>query len=90
MLLALADENENGQITWTEFIPVGIEAIKTFLARNKMLQKQPAQQKEINKDTLKHVFELEIQAIDAILKRRFEAFDTDPETKEHSGKMTFK
>ena len=90
VLLALADENENGQITWTDFIPVGIEAIKTFLARNKMLQKQPAQQKEINKDTLRHVFELEIQAIDAILKRRFEAFDTDPETKEHSGKITFK
>ena len=60
VLLALADENENGQITWTDFIPVGIEAIKTFLARNKMLQKQPAQQKEINKDTLRHVFELEI------------------------------
>ena len=38
-LLALADENPNGRISWPEFIPVGIEAIKTFLARNKMLQK---------------------------------------------------
>lgn len=36
-LLALADENPNGKISWPEFIPVGIEAIKTFLARNKML-----------------------------------------------------
>ena len=41
VLLALADENENGHITWADFIPVGIDAIKTFLARNKMLQKQP-------------------------------------------------
>lgn len=89
VLLALADENENGQITWTQFIPVGIEAIKTFLARNKMLQKQQAQQKEINKDTLKYVFEPEIQSIDAILKRKFEHYDTDVETKEHTGKITF-
>lgn len=35
VLLALADENNVGNITWADFIPVGIEAIKTFLARNK-------------------------------------------------------
>lgn len=39
VLLALADENDMGNITWQQFIPVGIDAIKTFLARNKMLQK---------------------------------------------------
>ena len=89
VLLALADENNVGNITWADFIPVGIDAIKTFLARNKMLAKQPAQQKEINKETLKFVFETEIQQISLILQRRFEAFDTDPETKEHSGKITF-
>ena len=44
---------------------------------------------ELNKDTLKFVFETEIQQIALILKRRFEAFDTHPETKEHSGKITF-
>lgn len=38
-LLALAKENENGKIYWEEFIPNGIEAIKTFLARNKSLSK---------------------------------------------------
>ena len=37
VLLSLAEENENGAITWSDFIPVGIDAIKTFLARNKML-----------------------------------------------------
>lgn len=39
VLLALADENEEGSITWASFIPVGIAAIKTFLARNKMIAK---------------------------------------------------
>lgn len=38
---------------------------------------------------MKFVFEPEIQQISLILKRRFEAFDTDPETKEHSGKISF-
>ena len=60
VLLALADENNVGNITWADFIPVGIEAIKTFLARNKQLQKAPAQSKEIVKDSLKHVFDMEI------------------------------
>jgi len=35
------------------------------------------------------VFDTEIQQISLILQRRFEAFDTDPETKEHTGKITF-
>jgi hypothetical protein len=39
MLLAIADENPNGKISWREFIPVGIDAIKTFLARNKIFHK---------------------------------------------------
>lgn len=89
MLLALADENKVGNITWAEFIPVGIDAIKTFLARNKDLQKQPAAVKDINKETLMFVFETEIQQISAILQRRFEAHDTDPESKEHTGKINF-
>lgn len=88
-LLALADENENGHISWQQFIPVGIEAIKTFLARNKSLAKQPVSAKEVNKETLKFVFETEIAQIALILQRRFEAFDTHPETKEHSGKISF-
>jgi hypothetical protein len=34
MLVALADENSDELISWEEFIPVGIEAIKTFYIRN--------------------------------------------------------
>jgi len=36
-LIALADENGDGKISWEEFIPVGIDAIKTFFSRNKVL-----------------------------------------------------
>ena len=36
-LIALADDNDDGKITWEEFIPVAIDCIKTFFARNKVL-----------------------------------------------------
>lgn len=34
MLIALADEDEDEMINWREFIPIGIEAIRTFYCRN--------------------------------------------------------
>ena len=34
MLIALADENKDELIDWHEFIPIGIDAIKTFYSRN--------------------------------------------------------
>ena len=34
MLIALADEDEHERINWKEFIPIGIDAIKTFYMRN--------------------------------------------------------
>ena len=71
VLLALADENPSGMISWNDCIPEGIVAIKTFLARNKELGKQAANVKEINKETLKFVFETEIASINGILQRRF-------------------
>lgn len=36
-LVALADENEDGLIDWEEFVPIAIESIQTFFARNKTL-----------------------------------------------------
>ena len=36
-LMALADENNDGKISWEEFIPIGIDTIKSFFARNKTL-----------------------------------------------------
>jgi Ca2+-binding EF-hand superfamily protein len=34
MLIALADEDHDEMIDWKEFIPIGIEAIRTFYCRN--------------------------------------------------------
>jgi Ca2+-binding EF-hand superfamily protein len=34
MLIALADEDLDELISWKEFIPIGINAIKTFYSRN--------------------------------------------------------
>lgn len=60
-LLALADENPNGKITWADFIPVGIKAVQIFLERNAYLETLKASQKEVNKETLKLVYEFEIK-----------------------------
>ena len=60
ILLALADETENGGISWPDFIPVGIEAIKTFLARNKLLQKMNASKVEISEETIRYIYMEEV------------------------------
>jgi hypothetical protein len=51
-LMALADENMDGIISWEEFIPIGIDTIKAFFARNKTLQRAKAFEREISKDAL--------------------------------------
>ena len=43
ILLAQADENSNGKITWNDFIPFGINAIQVFLDRNKNRSASDAQ-----------------------------------------------
>ena len=55
-LIALAEENPQGRISWADFIPTGIEAIQTFLQRNKNLAKQQSAQKTIDKDTIRVIF----------------------------------
>lgn len=90
MLLAIADENKNGKISWHEFIPVGIDAIKTFLARNKLMAKGQIYDREVNPDTMKLVFENGIHITQMWFFRKFEMVDIDKETKEHSGCVSFK
>lgn len=51
-LIALADDNDDGKITWEEFIPIAIDSIKTFFARNKTIQKIDEKDKEIKKEAL--------------------------------------
>ena len=41
MLIALADENKAEKIDWQLFIPIGIQAIRTFYTRNLAKKNQP-------------------------------------------------
>lgn len=89
-LLALADENPNGKITWRDFIPYGINAVQVFLERNKLHAKKKEEEKvQLKPELLKTLYEGEIKKVEEIMKKRFEAFDTDKETKKHSGLITF-
>lgn len=90
-LLALADENPNGKISWREFIPFGISAIQVFLERNKQMAKKGADEKgnTLKPEILKTLYENEIKKFATIMIKRFERFDTDEETKKHSGLITF-
>lgn len=89
-LLALADENPNGKITWKQFIPFGINAIQVFLERNKQAAKRSQDDKSaIKPELLKVLYEGEIKKVGVIMQKRFEMYDTDPETKKRSGLITF-
>jgi len=66
-LIALADENNDELIDWEEFVPVGIESIKTFFARNKALQRAKAHERELNKEALQLVYQDEINKSNEIL-----------------------
>lgn len=48
-LIAMADENQDGKIQYSEFIPIGIDLIKTFIARDKALEMSVNRESEVNK-----------------------------------------
>ncbi len=60
MLIALADENKDELIDWHEFIPIGIDAIKTFYSRN--IAKKNQERMSFGQDALKLIY------IDEIMK----------------------
>lgn len=66
-LIALADENSDGVIVWEEFIPVGIESIRTFFARNKALQRAKNLERELNREAIKALYIEEIEKAYTIL-----------------------
>ena len=75
MLIALADENDDERIDWKEFIPIGLDAIRTFYTRN--LQKAAADEmKSADPDQLKKVYWDEINKTSALLEYKFKAVDT--------------
>ncbi|CDW82161.1 radial spoke protein 7 [Stylonychia lemnae] len=74
-LVALADENDDGLIDWEEFIPIGIESIQTFFARNKTLQRAKAYERELNKEAMLLVYQDEIKKANEILQKKFVKID---------------
>jgi Ca2+-binding EF-hand superfamily protein len=66
MLIALADENEDELINWQEFIPIGIEAIRTFYMRN-IVKEQADQQIQPDPEALKLVYWDEILKVNKLL-----------------------
>mmetsp|Transcript_11577 Transcript_11577/g.17495 ORF Transcript_11577/g.17495 Transcript_11577/m.17495 type:complete len:345 (-) Transcript_11577:439-1473(-) len=74
MLIALADENVDEKISWQEFIPIGIEAIKTFYTRN-IVKKKAQEINQPDPKALKMVLWDEIMKCYKLLTYKFEAAD---------------
>lgn len=74
-LVALADDNDDGKITWEEFIPVAIDCVKTFFARNKVLQKMKEKEKDIRREALQLIYADEIAKTTAVMNKRFKMID---------------
>ena len=69
-MIALADEDEDELISWAEFIPIGIEAIKNFYTRN-IVKKKAEQMKHPDPDALKMVYWEEIINVYKLLSYKF-------------------
>jgi len=74
MLIALADEDKDELITWDEFIPIGIDAIRTFYMRN-LAKKQAEKNEHPNPDALKVVYWGEIEKCYKLLSYKFKEAD---------------
>ena len=74
-LISLADENNDGLITWEEFVPIGVEVIKTFYARNEAQQNAKDSIKELNKEAMEAVYYPEIKKAWEILEKEFKKQD---------------
>ena len=74
MLISLADEDKDELISWQEFIPIGIEAIRNFYARN--IAKQKAEvMTHPDPNALKLVYWEEINNTYTLLKYKFNEAD---------------
>jgi Ca2+-binding EF-hand superfamily protein len=75
MLIALADEDQDEKISWSEFIPIGIDAIKTFYMRN-ITKKDASKKSQPDPESLKMVYWDEIQKCNKLLSYKFNEVDT--------------
>ena len=61
-----------------------------FLERNKQQAKKKEDEKfQLKPDILKALYQHELKQVSIIMKKRFESFDTEPESKKHSGLISF-
>lgn len=74
MMVALADEDDDEMISWEEFIPIGIEAIKTFYTRN-IAKKKAEAMTHPDPEALKLVYWDEIMKTYNILLYSFKEVD---------------
>jgi len=74
MLIALADEDQDEKITWAEFIPIGIDAIRTFYMRN-IAKKVADKNAQPQPEALKLVYWAEIEKCYKILSYKFNEVD---------------
>lgn len=74
MLIALADEDDDELISWNEFIPIGIDAIRTIYTRN-IAKKKAQQMTHPDPDALKLVYWGEIEKCNKLLSYKFNEAD---------------
>ena len=86
MMIALADEDEDELITWEEFIPIGIMAIKNIYTRNVI--KRRADISHPDPEALKRVYWQEILCIFRYLSYRFHENDKEMGKQGRSGSVS--
>lgn len=75
MLIALADEDDDEMIDWKYFLPIGLEAIRTFYARNLSLKFQ--EQTHPSPEALKAIYLDEIKQVYKLLSQDFNRTEKD-------------
>ena len=75
MLISLADEDKDELISWSEFIPIGIEAIRNFYSRN-IAKTKAEHMSHPDPNALKMVYWEEINNTYTLLKYKFDDCDT--------------
>ena len=84
-MIALADEDEDELITWQEFIPIGIMAIKNIYTRN--VYKKRGEINHPDPEALKRVYWKEILNIFRYISYRFHENDKEIAKKGRSGSV---
>ena len=86
MMIALADEAEAELMSWEEFIPIGIQAVKNIYSRNVMKRRSDILHPD--PEALKRVYWGEIMIIFRYISYRFHENDTEIPKVGRSGQVS--